>query len=403
MPRRILTSILLILVLFSLGSATIEDDPERQRAFALFNDWKLAEALPLFEKLAERYPNDPQVFETYGLITIWHAPRLENAAARKEARKRGRELLVKAEKLGSNSALIHTLLDSISPDGGRDEKYSAKKEVDEMMRAGEAAFTRNDMPKAIEMYQRALALDPNMYEAALWTGDVYYKTADQRQAGEWFARAIAINPDRETAYRYWGDSLMKQGKVTEAGDKFIEAYIAEPYSRLARVGIIRWGEKVHINLGHPEIAIPTSVTAKSEKEMTINLDPNSFKKDKNDPSGAAWVTYGLARATWPGGEFAKNYPEEKKYRHSLKEEAAAMRAAISVVEEKKLKDSTKIDQSLQLLIKLDKEGLLESFILLALPDEGIVQDYVAYRRTNIEKLRRYVKDYVLTGGAGPKQ
>jgi hypothetical protein len=53
---------------------------------------------------------------------------------------------------------------------------------------------------------------------------------------------------------------------------------------------------------------------------------------------------------------------------------------------------------LTLLAKLDKEGLLESFILLALPDAGIAQDYPAYRRTNLEDLRRYVKQYVLTGG-----
>jgi tetratricopeptide (TPR) repeat protein len=403
MPRRILAPILLIFVLFPLTSAAFQDDPERQRAFKLFNDWKLSEALPLFEKLAVRYPNDAQVFETYGLITIWHAVLLEDAAVRKEARKRGRELLVKAEALGANSALLKKLLESIAPDGGNDERYSPKKEVDAAMREGELAFTRNDMPKAIEMYQRALALDPNMYEAALYTGDVYYKTAEQKKAGEWFARAIAINPDRETAYRYWGDSLMKQGRVTEAGDKFVEAYLAEPYSRLARAGFLAWGQKVHINLAHPEIEIPTSVTSKGENELTINLDPNTFKKDKNDPSSVAWVTYGLSRATWPSGEFAKNHPGEKKYRHSLKEEAAAMRAAIRVVDEKKVKDPTKIDKSLQLIIKLDNEGLLESFILLALPDEGIAQDYAAYRKTNVENLRRYVKDYVLTGGAGPKK
>jgi hypothetical protein len=35
---------------------------------------------------------------------------------------------------------------------------------------------------------------------------------------------------------------MKQGKATEAGDKFVEAYIAEPYSRLARVAFVSWAE-----------------------------------------------------------------------------------------------------------------------------------------------------------------
>ena len=62
------------------------------------------------------------------------------------------------------------------------------------------------------MYQRALLLDPKLYEAALFIGDVYFKTADQVKAVEWFARAVAINPDRETAYRYWGDCLDEAGQ-----------------------------------------------------------------------------------------------------------------------------------------------------------------------------------------------
>ena len=50
------------------------------------------------------------------------------------------------------------------------------------MHEGEAAFAKGEFPKAIEMYQRALLLDPNLYEAALFTGDVYFKTADQMKA-----------------------------------------------------------------------------------------------------------------------------------------------------------------------------------------------------------------------------
>ncbi len=398
MRRRKLAPILLIFVLFSLASATIQDDPERQRAFDLFNEAKLPEALPLFEKLAVRYPDDPKIIETLGLITVWQTSYLKDPAARQEARKRGREILLRAQELGSNSVLLKSTIESLPPDGGGDKDFSTKKDADQALREGEAAFSKGEMEKALEAYQRALQLDPNLYEAALFAGDVYYKTANQRKAGEWFARAVSINPDRETAYRYWGDSLMKQGRVTEAGDKFVEAYIAEPYSRLARAGLLNWGQKVNVMLAHPEVEIPTNVTPKSEKETTITLDPSMFKKDDKSGSGAAWLMYGLARTTWVNGEFAKNYPDEKKYRHSLKEEAAALRAAIKVLDEKKLKDPEKLDRSLQTIIRLEKEGFLESYILLALPDEGIVRDFVAYRKTNVDNLRRYVHAYVLNGG-----
>ena len=402
MPKRVLAALLLV-VIVSAASATVlavQDDPERQRAFALFNESKIAEALPLFEKLAVRYPEDREVLEPLGMLLISQAGSLKDAAARKEMRKRGREVLVKAQKLGANSALLKSMLESVTPDGDTDEAFSTKKEVDEAMREGEAAFMKADMKKAIEMYQKALLLDPNVYEAALFTGDVYYKTAEQKKAGEWFARAIAIDPDRETAYRYWGDSLMKQGRATEAGEKFVEAYIAEPYSRLSRAAFVNWAQKLNVPIAHPEVQIPANVTPKEGSNVTITLDPSMFKKEGKNPSDAAWLTYGLVRASWTMSEFAKQYPKEKKYRHSLKEEAAAFRSAIRVLEERKVKDP---DRSLQTIVKLEKEGLLEAFILLAMPDEGIAQDFPAYRKTNADNLRRYVKAYVLnnSGSSNP--
>lgn len=401
MLKQILASTFIGFLLLATAPATRaqEPDPERQRAFQLFKDSKLPEALPLFEKLAVRYPEDPAVFEALGMITVWQTSYLKDPAERKDARKRGRELLIKAQKLGANTVLVKSMIESLPPDGGGDDKeYSTKKDADLALREGEAAFSQGDMEKAIEYYQRALALDPSLYEAALFAGDVYYKTADQKKASEWFAKAVGINPDRETAYRYWGDSLMKQGRVTEAGDKFVEAYIAEPYSRLARAGFVAWAQKVNVMIAHPSVEIPTNVAPKNEKETTITLDPSMFKKDDKSGSGAAWITYGLVRTTWVNGEFGKNYPEETKYRHSLKEEAAALRAAIRVLDEKKTKDTKSLDPSLQAIIRLDKEGFLEAFILLAIPDEGIAKDFAGYRKSNTDNLRRYVHTYVLNGG-----
>jgi tetratricopeptide (TPR) repeat protein len=392
-PLRIYS--LLLLAFFLLTPAVLaQDDAERRRAFQLYKDGKYVEALPVFEKVAAAYPDDLEVLETYGFLVLTQTAYLKDAAARKQARLRGREILVKAQQLGANSSLTRAMIESVPPDGGDDTMFSTRKEVDEAMREGEAAFAKSDFPKALEMYQRALLFDPNLYEAALFVGDVYFATADQRKAGEWFARAAAIDPNRETAYRYWGDALMKQGRATEAGEKFVEAYIAEPYNRLARAGFLNWGNKLHLTLGHPQVELPVSVAKKQEGGATITLNPDI---DDKSGAGAAWMAYGLIRSRWVTSEFAKQYPNEQSYRHSLKEEAAAMRAAIAVLNRQK-GDGPKGDASLQILMKLDQEGLLEAFILLALPDEGIAQDFAAYRKSNTENLRRYVKDYVLTGG-----
>jgi len=44
------------------------------------------------------------------------------------------------------------------------------------------------------------------------------------------------------------------------------------------------------------------------------------------------------------------------------------------------------------------EGLLEAYIFLAQPDQGIAEDYPAYLKRERDKLRRYVVGYLLAGG-----
>jgi len=393
------------LVLICLTSAfagvatAYQDDAERKRAFKLFQDGKYVEALPVFEKLAAATPNDRDVIETLGFLVVTQSNYLKDPAARRKSRVRGRVLLARAEQMGANDNFLKYLLATVPENGGEDTTFSAKKEVEDAMRNGEAAFAKGDFDAAVKSYQLAMLFDPNQYEAALFTGDVYYKSDRQDKAGEWFQRAVTINPDRETAYRYWGDSLMKQGKMNEARDKFIEAFIAEPYNRLASGSFAQWGERNNISLAHPKIDIPTSVLPLENGKMTINLDPSVVKNDDKNSGGAAWLVYGMVRASWATSEFAKEYPNEKVYRHSLKEEAAALRAVVSALSnQKKMSDTITLDPSLQNLVKLERAGVLEAYILLARPDQGIAKDFAAYRGANKDKLRRYVVDYVLTAG-----
>ncbi len=80
-----------------------------------------------------------------------------------------------------------------------------------------------------------------------------------------------------------------------------------------------------------------------------------------------------------------------------------MRAAIRVVDEKKIKDPQKIDPSLQLIVRLDKEGLLEAFILLALPDEVSRRTTSPTGRATSRTCGATLRITCLTGGAGPKK
>lgn len=379
--------------LFAQGIVNYE--AEKQRALKLLENSKATEALPILERLTQSNPEDGQAMFYFGFAILAQAQTLTDTATRKQSRIRARAAMLKARELGYKSPLLDSILESIPADGGEDQKYSANADADRAMREGEAAFVKGNLDGALAAYQRALEHDPKLYEAALFAGDMYFKKGQAFKAAEWYERAISIAPDRETAYRYSASPLMEAGKLEEARARYIEAVIAEPFNRLAWAGIARWAEAARVELGHPKIEVPTSVTPLKDNKMTINISPDSLGTDNG---AAAWLGYGLTRASWATEKFAKEFPGEKAYRHTLREEAEALRMVVeSVKVQTKDKKIKTLDPSLARLVKLNDEGLLEAYILFARVDEGIAQDYFEYRKTNRDKLRRYLSEYVTTG------
>jgi len=157
----------------------------------------------------------------------------------------------------------------------------------------------------------------------------------------------------------------------------------------------QWGDVTKTPLGHPKIDIPTNVQFDEKGDAKINLDASALLGGKDDGS-FAWIVYGGTRSLWHKEKFAQTFPEEKTYRHSLNEEADALRSVVRVAtSDKKAK---RLGPSLAKLKELDDKGLLEAYILLATPDAGIAADFPKYLAQNRDKLRRYVVEYVLTNG-----
>ena len=65
-----------------------------------------------------------------------------------------------------------------------------------------------------------------------------------------------------------------------------------------------------------------------------------------------------------------------------------------MVKDRKIADD-KLDPTLKSLIALDKDGMLECWVLLSHADQGIAQDYAAYRATHRELLHAYMDKYVV--------
>ena len=263
------------------------------------------------------------------------------------------------------------------------------------MQAAEAAFSRGDLATALAGYQDIALRDPNSYEARLFAGDVYFVMKKLEPAAEWFQRAIAINPNIETAYRYWGDALMQFGREDAALQKFIDAVVAEPYSRRAWAGLQQWADRTGHEVAHPRIDIPAQPQSASTEPATKDVQINVNLDEGADPQSVGiWLVYSAQRALWRTEEFAKRFPDEKRYRHSLAEEIEAFELMLATLDETK-QPADLASESLRNVAALKQDQMLAAYVLISTPDEGIAQDYEEYREAHRDVLHAYIEKYVV--------
>jgi tetratricopeptide (TPR) repeat protein len=388
----ILPSLILVFSIFVtfttlVNAQTIEET--KKKAFELINQNKFFEALPYVEKLVADNPNNATFQRYLGFGYIAKIAIEQNSETKKEFRIKARKALIKARELGYNDLQMEALIDSLAADGSEKGKFSFNKQAEKLMTEAESYFAQGKLDEALDKYQEALNIDPTIYYAALFSGDVYMNKEDFAQAEIWYKKAIAINPYIETAYRYSATPLMKQQKYDEARTRYIEAYITAPYDKLAISGLVNWGQITKTPLTHPRIDIPEfKIGADGKATSTININPG------NEDASIAWIGYSATRSVWLEKKFYDEFPNEPRYRHSLREEIEALQSVIKVANELKGKKTT-LNPQLENLINLDKDGLLESYILLAKADNGLAREYFDYLKKNRDKLRQYVLKYVI--------
>jgi tetratricopeptide (TPR) repeat protein len=393
---RIMKWMILIFCLAVAGRAAFSsdaidaNDPDRKQAFQLYNQHNLPEAADLLEKFVAKHPTDVAAQEALGVALLGRAETQSDAEKARADRLNARRALLRAKELGDTSDLCRILLAQI-PETGEPAQLSTKPEVDAALKAGEAAFAKGAWQEAIAAYTRAWDLDHN-WRAALYLGDTYYAIQDTQRAGEWFAKAIDLEPDREQAYRYWGDALLKQGKMKEARLKYIEGVVAEPYNAASSAGLRKWLTQNKLALKKIPITLPPGPSVDENGKTSINIDASMLAKPD---AGVAWIGYSTMRATFRKNQFPKVFPEAKTYRHSLAEEEYALSSVVLVYRETSKNKPKSKDPSLDLLAEFKDEEMLAPFVLLTHADQGIAEDYNAYREGHRDKLIAFLDRYLV--------
>ena len=380
------------------GQATVN---EVEQANELYKAGKRVDALPLYEDLAKTYPDEMLYQERLAECLLAKAEQVEDPADKKALLTRMRDAARRAVQLGEKANVVQ---DMANFDVDAPVTFGAGGSAETLMQEGEKAFTAGDYQTALTKYAAAAAADPHLYVAALYAGDAALMQRDLLTAAQWYAKAIAIDPDRETGYRYWGDAIQRLGNDPDAAkNKFIDAVVAEPYNKYSWQGLQQWAVQQKAVLSSPKIDRPAAPTVepKNPKNITIDIDPDAIN-DKKHPGGSAWLGYPLCRAGYRGDKFTKAFPGEKEYRHTLKEEDECLSDVVAVLREGKIKPD-KLDESLRDLLEVSDAGMLDCWILINGADEGIAQDYAAYRDRHRQLLHDYLARFVVHGGASAAQ
>jgi tetratricopeptide (TPR) repeat protein len=378
-------------------TALSAQNDEAARANALYVAGKRPEALPLYENLAKAHPGEQLYFERLADCLGAEAAQLNDPAEVKSVRTRERDAAKRAVELGDTAEYVRQMA-AIDPNQPLFAGIISPGKA--LLAEAEKAYTAGDYPTAMAKYTAAAEADPQLYEASLYAGDTAYVEKDLPTAATWFRRAIAIDPDRETAYRYWGDAILKFGDDPAAArEKFIDAIVAEPYSKFAWQGLRQWAQIEKAVVLAPKIERPAApeVDPKNAKNVNVPIDFGATD-DKQHPGASAWMMYSLMRASYRGGIFQKDFPGEKEYRHTLKEEDTALTMVATDVREKKV-EPEKLDESLRNLVELNDAGMLDCWILINGADQGIARDYDAYRKEHRQLLHDYLDRFVVHAGA----
>lgn len=389
------TVIILITFLFCLtvssnfAQTNSQNDKELAQTMDLVEQGRFIDALPLLKKISERYPKNAELMAHYGIAVLTNLVTLKDADARAGERRKAAEILAKAKELGTKNQVALHYLDNLANDDSELDSVSgsASKEVEGLIREGEAFFGRADYDNAFILYEKAYKLDPKNYEAALFAGDCLYAQKKFRESETWFAKAVAINPNREQALRFWGDALLGQGKNIEALSKFADAIIGEPDSRLAWSQMWNWIRANGTRKNTPLIYPPSK---ENQRSSLIEVDYSLLKEDDGTIN---WKKYSAdpntrrGKMSGDGMTFTLIHPPIEADVKALKAVVEGVKADMKAGKIKTLNDG------LANLVQLDEMNLLDVYALMVMHGGNRCYEFEDFRENDRVRIKQFLIEY----------
>src|SRR5688572_17450241 len=124
-------------------------------------------------------------------------------------------------------------------------------------------YHTGNLQQAIQDFDRAIELDPNLAVAYGYRGTAYYLLEDLEQAKQNYTKAIELDPGFADAYYNRGRIYYESSALNEAIDDFTEAIELKPDDA-----------QVHYYRGYAYFTSKNYEAALNDFERALDIDPN---------------------------------------------------------------------------------------------------------------------------------
>jgi tetratricopeptide (TPR) repeat protein len=173
-----------------------------------------------------------------------------------------------------------------------------------ILQQGLALHRKGQLDEARALYEQALLLQPESFEALHLLGLIAFQAHDPAQAADLFRKALLVNPDSPIAHHDYGSAQSALGKHRAALVSYDDAIALDPEYALA-----------HYNRGNTLFDLGMLESAVASYERAISLKPDYPLACNNlgvallcmKDYGAALSRFDDSVVRWPGNAETHNY------------------------------------------------------------------------------------------------
>lgn len=268
-------------------------------------------------------------------------------------------------------------------------RHAPKAEAGRLVAEGEVLFSAKNYGEAKAKYLAAFERDSQYARALVFAGDCDYCRKDYPKAVELFRRAVQVDPLDEKGWRYLADTLLAEGQMDPAREALVAGISALPRylpSWTTLAGLPGTGP------AWKSLALkPRARAVKDPKsgKYTVVLDPELTRgKSQDSADVAVWLMYGLAQVAAANPAKAGE-PVPTPFRKELE----TWNRILQVAEELTVQGKRLTDPVLLQMQTFRKAGDLEVGLYLLAFKEAYRNDFEAWKTAHPNGVRTFLDTY----------